>query len=253
MNASDVTYLPSVPSTNTWLRENAERFGNGHLVVTSDQTAGRGQRGNFWEAEPGKNLTFSMLLRDNGLKAARQFAISEGVALGVLEVLRKELAGYVAPEKIKVKWPNDIYVADDKIAGILIEHTLSGNNLSRSVVGIGVNVNQTIFTSSAPNPVSMAQLSGHCDFNLDSIMERIAKAIMHRMELICVSDKEQTRQHREFLENMWRNDGEAHRFQLPDTSCFAARIHTVESDGMLALKLPDGDIHHFAFKEVAFI
>lgn len=130
MSVGKITRLDEVESTNTWLKEHAQELGHGDVAVTDNQTAGRGQRGNFWEAEPGKNLTFSLLLHPEGVAPSHQFAISEAVALGVVEVVRSRLAGYVEPEQVKVKWPNDIYVGDDKIAGILIEHTLGSRSIT---------------------------------------------------------------------------------------------------------------------------
>lgn len=245
--------LASVASTNTWLKEHAGEFAHGDMVVTDDQTAGRGQRGNFWEAEPGKNLTFSLFLVPEGISPAKQFVISECVALGVAETLRDYLSGIVSPESIKVKWPNDIYVDDNKIGGILIEHTLGMGRIQHTVAGIGLNVNQTIFRSPAPNPVSMAQLAARVDFPIDEIMNDIAGNIMRRIGEVRRSDRAVDIQHEEFLSGMWRNDGKSYRFQLPDTSCFVAVIDGVASDGMLALRLPDGEVHTFAFKEVAFI
>ena len=253
MSVCKITRLDEVESTNTWLKEHAQELGHGDVAVTDNQTAGRGQRGNFWEAEPGKNLTFSLLLHPEGVAPSHQFAISEAVALGVVEVVRSRLAGYVEPEQVKVKWPNDIYVGDDKIAGILIEHTLGSRSITHSVAGVGLNVNQTIFCSSAPNPVSMAQLTGESHFPLEEILQEVCDAILRRIALIGRSEREQEKQHTEFLRCMWRNDGEMHRFMLPDTSCFAAMVDGVDADGMLRLKLQGGEIHKFAFKEVAFL
>lgn len=251
---SMVKYLPTVPSTNTWLKDNASEFGHGDIVLTDDQTAGRGQRGNFWEAEPGKNLTFSMLLKPGGIAPAKQFVISECVALGVVEVLRDWLSGYIRPEDVKVKWPNDIYVADNKIAGILIEHAITTDHIVHTVAGIGLNVNQTIFRSSAPNPVSMAQLAGNASFSVRDIMDEIAAAILRRMEDASRSDRGVDHLHEEFHAMLWRNDGNAYRFMLAsDTSRFVAVIDGVDPDGMLRLRLPDGTLHSFAFKEVVFI
>ncbi len=249
-----IKHLPTVPSTNTWLKEHASEFGHGDIVVTDDQTAGRGQRGNFWEAEPGKNLTFSMLLKPDSIAPARQFVISECVALGVSEVLRDRLSGHIDPDLVKVKWPNDIYVGDDKIAGILIEHAVNTERILHTVAGIGLNVNQTIFHSSAPNPVSMAQLAGHASFSLTEIMEDIAAAVLRRVKDASRSDRGVDHLHEEFHSMLWRNDGNAYRFMLAsDTSRFVAVIDGVDPDGMLRLRLPDGEVHRFAFKEVVFI
>ncbi len=133
--------LPSVPSTNTWAKEHSGTLSHGDIVVAHDQTAGRGQRGNHWEAE----------------------------------ALRRHLAE-TASETVTVKWPNDIYIGDRKIAGILIEHAISGMSISHTVAGIGLNVNQTRFVSDAPNPVSMAMIAG-TEFDLPAIMHEIADEI----------------------------------------------------------------------------
>lgn len=250
--AEAVTRLESVPSTNTWMKEHATDMPHGHVVVTGDQTAGRGQRGNFWESEPGKNLTFSIMLRPEAVEAAHQFRISEAVALGVVEVLRKWLHGAVLPENVKVKWPNDIYVNDDKIAGILIENTLRGTRLDSAVAGIGLNVNQTIFTSSAPNPVSMAQLAGH-DFPLTDLLADLRQAILDAVTIIDGKAEGAAALHRHFHSVMWRYDGEPHRFALPDGSRFRAVIDRVDPSGLLLLTMPDGTTQSFAFKEVAFL
>ncbi len=251
---NNIVRFPTLPSTNTWMKEHAGEFGHGDVVVTEDQTAGRGQRGNFWEAEPGKNLTFSLMLHPGAIAPGRQFIISECVALGVVDLLRAYLAPYVDSSMIKVKWPNDIYVGDSKIAGILIEHTLGSDRIIHTVAGIGLNINQTIFRSPAPNPVSMAQLVPHMVFDLPELMEKVVDNILARMTWLSSAGTAPADQHMEFLSVLWRNDGCAHRYMLAeDNSHFSAVIADVASDGMLSLRLPDGSIHSFAFKEVAFL
>ncbi len=150
--------LPETGSTNTWLKEHADEIPVPAVAVTDHQTSGRGQRGNTWEAEPGKNLTFSMLFKPEGVAPSGQFFISEAVCLGIVDTLRRYLPH---PETVKVKWPNDVYAGDRKICGILIEHSLeSASAIRHTIAGIGLNVNQKEFHSSAPNPVSMFNLTG---------------------------------------------------------------------------------------------
>ena len=146
--------LPVTASTNSWVAANSDTLAHGDIVMAVEQTAARGQRGNTWEATPGLNLTLSMLLRPEGVEAARQFDISRAVALGTAEMLQELLE-----QEVLIKWPNDIYVGDRKIAGILIENTLTGRLIDRSIAGIGVNINQEVFHSDAPNPVSVSQLT----------------------------------------------------------------------------------------------
>lgn len=234
--------LPSVQSTNTWAKEHAATLSHGEVVLTHCQTSGRGQRGNSWEAEPGKNLTFSLFLIPAALPPARQFEISEAVALGVAETVERHIG-----RTVRVKWPNDIYVDDRKIAGILIEHSLSGNRIAHTVAGVGLNVNQTRFLSDAPNPVSMANIAGR-EFELTPLLNEICGNILHRLEETAPGQR-----HTMFLEKLWRNDGEQHTFATHDGARFEARIADVGTDGILALVTSAGEKLTFAFKEVAFI
>lgn len=238
--------LASVPSTNTWAKEHAESLQHGDIVVTPDQTAGRGQRGNHWEAEPGCNLTFSIFLRPTAISPARQFLISEIVSLAVASALRSHLPES-ADSRISVKWPNDIYAGDCKIAGILIEHAVSGNGITHTVAGIGLNVNQRIFRSDAPNPVSMAMIAEH-DFPLEPIMLEIARQVTMQ------TDAPQSASiHADYLDTLWRKDGLPHTFSTPDGATFQAIIEDVAENGMLRLAPTDAPPCEFAFKEVVFI
>ena len=148
--------LVETDSTNNYLREQSAkaRLPEGSLVIADFQTAGKGQVGNSWESEAGKNLMFSILLYPDFLPANRQFLISQIASLSVKETLEKYT------DSVTVKWPNDIYWKDRKICGMLIENDLSGQHLYCSVVGIGLNINQEIFRSDAPNPVSLTQITG---------------------------------------------------------------------------------------------
>ena len=138
--------LHETSSTNSYLSRMASILPSGTVIYTNSQTSGRGQRGNSWEAEPGKNLTFSMLVKQPAVVPSKQFRISEAVSLAVVEWLSQYSDGF------SVKWPNDIYYNDKKICGILIEHVLCGNAIVHTIVGVGINVNQQHFLSDAPNP-----------------------------------------------------------------------------------------------------
>lgn len=205
---------------------------HGFALMAREQTAGRGQRGNSWEAEPGMNITMSVMLRPEQVPAIRQFEISEAVALAVADTVEALGVGNVA-----VKWPNDIYVGDRKIAGILIENTLSGNMISRSVAGIGVNVNQKEFHSDAPNPVSAAQLTGQ-RYDLQPIAAEMVDRILARLG---------RDNHAEYRRRLWRGSG-LWTWKTPDGREFQAEIIDVAPDGMLTLS---GQPRPFAFKEVA--
>lgn len=274
--------LPETGSTNTYAKANAAAImAEGQMPVcirTDRQIGGRGQRGNSWEAAPGKNLTLSLMFRPEGLRPAQQFSISEAVALGVCDLLAEH--GIAA----KIKWPNDIYVADSKIAGILIEHSLMGTGFQYTIAGIGLNVNQTTFLSDAPNPVSMAQLTapateynpyeesafgsyaatatdlaaafGADPYDLSALNASLCDAVMARMQHI-TTDAGRDRLHADFMDALWRNDGAYHTFRnmLPGhpADTFQARITAVDPSGHLRLATPEGATHIFAFKEVAWL
>lgn len=225
-----VEIIDECASTNAAIRRDAP---HGYALMALRQTAGRGQRGNTWEAEPGKNITLSLMLRPHDLDASRQFEVSEAVALGILDLLRE-----LGIDGVSVKWPNDIYVNDRKICGILIENALSGRQIARSIAGIGLNVNQTEFQSDAPNPVSISQLTGR-EHPIGTLAETMVTKILARLDR---SDN-----HADYLDNLWRRSGE-HLWQTPDGTRFRAAIEGVDSDGHLRLT---GCPNPFAFKEVA--
>ncbi len=149
-----ILLLEETDSTNTYVSVHADSLDDMTLVAAHSQTAGRGQRGNSWESEPGRNICATLFHRPAGVPARVQFAVSEATALGVADML----AHYGI--EARVKWPNDVYVGDRKICGILIENAVAGCDLLHCRIGIGLNVNQTVFRSDAPNPVSMAMLLG---------------------------------------------------------------------------------------------
>ncbi|MDE6653825.1 MAG: biotin--[acetyl-CoA-carboxylase] ligase, partial [Muribaculaceae bacterium] len=138
-----IIYVDEADSTNNLLAAESHRLSHGTALMARRQTAGKGQRGNSWEAAPGKNLTFSLLLRPQSILASHQFELLQVVAISIVKVLRSQLD----TDEIYIKWPNDIYYRDKKICGILIENSISGISIERSIVGIGINVNQDVFTS----------------------------------------------------------------------------------------------------------
>ena len=164
----DIIWLESVDSTNSEARRRAENLPDFAVIASSSQTEGRGQGDHTWLSETGKNLTFSIFVRHNpDLKAKDQFALSDLTAQSVVEFLsRYDITA-------RVKLPNDIYVGMDKICGILIENTLRGNSLYSSIIGIGLNVNQTEFDPSLPNPTSMSICKNNKAFDIDECLESL--------------------------------------------------------------------------------
>ena len=244
MESPRVIHLPEVDSTSKTLQtisEN-EELPSGSIVLADFQTAGRGQRGNSWESEAGKNLLFSVFLRPTDVPANMPFVISEMVSLSVGYMLDK----YVS--EIFVKWPNDVYHKDGKIAGILIENSILQGKISQSIIGIGINVNQTEFHSNAPNPVSMAQITG-CQFDLMTIMEDFREIFMEQSERL--NNRHFDLIHKDYLNSIYRKNG-YHKYC--DTSgVFEAAIHDIEPTGHLVLKRKDGVCSRYAFKEVSYL
>lgn len=242
----DVVRIESTSSTNSWMAERARDFQADTLVYAMEQTAGRGQRGNSWEAEPGMNLTASALLHTVGIEAAQQFIISEAVALAVVDILSHHGI------RAKVKWPNDVYAGDRKICGILIEHSLLGKEICHSIAGVGINVNQRKFLSDAPNPVSIWQLTGE-ETGVEETARRFASILESRIAGISTPEGREAT-HREYLSSLWRGDGHPHPFSdRIRGERFMASIAGVAPDGILTLADTAGHQRKFAFKEVEFL
>lgn len=239
-------HLKETASTNTYTTRMASMLPSGTVIYTYVQTAGRGQRGNSWESEPGKNLSFSLLIKDIAVRPAEQFYISEGVALAIVEFLSRYTG------EITVKWPNDIYWRDLKICGMLTENALQGSSIKTTVIGVGININQTVFRSDAPNPVSLAQIIGR-EVDLDESLRLVCSLIEKYTAFTGFSAEDFASLHSRYLSVLYRNDGRPHTFALPNGEQIEATISGVQPDGMLCLVLPDGSIGRYAFKEVAFV
>lgn len=243
----EIITLDEVNSTSTWLREQMPDAPHGTVVSAYNQTAGRGQRGNSWEAEPGCNLTFSILLQPRGITAATQFAISEAIATAIVDTLIPHVP---QPENLAIKWPNDIYYGDRKICGMLIENSIVGTNINRSIAGIGININQQEFRSNAPNPVSLWQITGK-NHDLTTILHDVVQNILTNIDRLALSSERDTIS-RQYRQQLWRRTG-SHPYRLPDGTTFNAMISRVAPDGMLTLTREDGTQSTYAFKEVASV
>ena len=215
----------------------------GTVISTHTQTGGRGQAGNTWESAAGMNLTLSIILYPTFLLARHQFLLNQAVSLGVLDSLRPFLdAG------LSVKWSNDIYIFNKKLAGILIQNTLSGAYMQSSVVGIGLNVNQTEFLSDAPNPSSLAletQNLFHLSEIRQSLFYHIEKWYLHlrasKYDLIRST----------YLDNLYLLNKKA-RFERPNGQQFEGMISGIHPTGKLII-YHGNELEAFGFKEVKFI
>lgn len=236
--------LSSTDSTNHFLKHYRPVSPKDMILVTTDfQTAGRGQAGNFWEAEAGKNLLFSLLLHPQAVEASRQFVLSQAMALAVCETL----SGYTG-EGISIKWPNDIYWKDRKICGMLIENTLTGQRMENCIIGVGLNVNQQEFRSDAPNPVSLRQILGK-EQEMVFILAEIIKRFKDCYRMIQSGNTEELAA--SYREHLYRREG-FHPYQDQEGT-FEAEIRRVEPSGHLVLAGKDGKERRYAFKEVRFL
>ena len=230
-------------STNTYLSRLAATLPGGTVIYTPSQTAGRGQKGNSWESEDGKNLTFSMLLKQPPVKARDQFCLSEAAAIAVVEALTAE-----ADDAFTVKWPNDVYWQDKKICGMLLENSLDGADIAHCIVGIGINVNQERFLSDAPNPVSLTNITGR-GHDLMALLKRVCSRIEELVNSLGDSTaREQL--HEQYMAALYRNDGALYPFEDAEGHRFMASVAGIALDGTLTLRHEDSTVHAYLFKQV---
>ena len=192
------------------------------------------------------NLTFSMLIKGSSIPPQEQFCLSEAVTIAI--ACECEARGAT---NVKIKWPNDIYSGDHKLCGILIENSLATGAIEHSVVGVGLNVNQTEWRSNAPNPVSLRQLTGNT-FNLEEVLHSTCERIDAMCSEINTAQGRATT-HRQYLSLLYRNDGAEHPFADAQGTPFNAKIADVAPDGVISLRLSNGELKHFYFKQVKHI
>ena len=213
------------------------------IVTTENQSIGKGQMGNSWESEPGKNLTFSIFCKPNFIPINEQFKITQIITLSIINSLKPIL------KNISIKWPNDIYCGDKKIAGILVENSLKGSKIDDSIIGVGLNVNQTEFHSDAPNPSSLKLLTNK-EHNLDELLNKILFNFIDIYLDLLHNDNSKSMQ-KKYMSNLYRSDG-LYKYS-DDKGDFYAKIVDIMSTGHLVLETESGEIRKYAFKEVSFI
>ena len=240
----EIIHLASTDSTNNYangqIRE--KEVPEGTVFLAYEQTSGRGQHKNFWESQPGENLTFSIVVYPDFLEIRRQFMLSKVVVLGIYKALSK----YV--DCLKVKWPNDIYAGDLKLGGILIENSIMYGLLKSSVIGVGLNINQTVFRSNAPNPVSLQNLTNK-HYDCSTILAEVLSGINWYYELLRSGDEKKIDE--EYGSQLYRLN-ETCKYRSEET-VFEGEIIGVSEIGQLLIRRSDGKILPFHFKEVEFL
>lgn len=240
----NIVELSDVDSTNTWIHDkfSCSEIKSWTAVRSANQKAGRGQRGNSWLSEPGANLLFSFLYQPKALHATQQFLLSQTVSLAVVDWLLS-----FTPHAC-IKWPNDIYVGEQKIAGILIENILLGEYINASIVGIGININQTDFSSDLPNPISLAMVT-HKTFDIKTELNHLLDCMERRLHMF---ENEYSNQlSKDYTQYLLR-------FKklgvfTANNEIFDAQIVDVLPSGEIVLKLANETLRQYGFKEVRHV
>ena len=252
----NIIWLKSTDSTNNRALDGIDIYPDGSVWAALHQSAGRGQRGNSWQSAEGENLTFSILFKPDFILAQEQFVISAAVAIGITNYLKSK--GIEA----KIKWPNDIYVADKKICGILIENFIGGEGVSSSICGIGLNLNQLDFPPQLPNPTSVLiereGRGGECceKFSLEEELELLLNEIFAQYE---AAKREKLANgnfnpiYKNYHSKLYRLN-QFHTFvEIATNQRVIAKIIGITEQACLLLQYPDGSTRAFAFKEISYV
>lgn len=232
-------------SENMQKRLLSEKLVEGTIIQADYQSAGKGQRNNNWESERGKNLLCSILLKPHFLHPRNTFFLNKITSLAVLDTLNE-----LTEQEVKIKWPNDVWIKEQKIAGILINNALMGNTLKSSIIGIGINVNQLIFRTPNLNATSLKILEGK-DFSNTNLLKRLAFHLETRyLQLKAGQVEGISADYRKALLGL---NESRHFKEAGSDNIFAGQIRGVNGLGQLIVKRSDGVINHYNNKEIIFI
>ncbi|EAY31097.1 biotin--[acetyl-CoA-carboxylase] ligase [Microscilla marina] len=237
-----VIHLPTCHSTNTYARNLAakERVVEGTVILTSEQTAGRGQMGNRWESEPYQNMTLSIVLCPTFLKISEQFHLNIAISLGIYNFLNQYL-----DDELKIKWPNDILYKHYKLGGILIENVIKGQYIEHAIIGIGLNINQGGFQT--PKASSLKLLTGQ-HYSLEELIPKLLKSIEEtylRLRQYQVNDLKN-----EYLGCLFRCNK---KYTFKSDVLFEGKIVGIDEYGRLLVEGETQEVKAYNFKEIAFI
>lgn len=243
INEPEITFLDVIDSTNNYAQHliSQKKAKNGQIILAQQQTSGKGQRNNTWQSSKGENLLMSLILFPNHLPIQHQFYLNMAVALSIVECLNKIV-------QFHIKWPNDIYYNQQKLGGILIENSITNNQLKTSIIGIGINVNQTQFPTNIPNPISLKLISAN-HYQLSSLAKSIASKILQYLNQIekghFLTIRNEYKSHL-FAHNQWQ------KFKTNQLS-FNGKICDVNPMGHLVVEHQNGLIKTYANGEIEFI
>ncbi|MEO8885652.1 MAG: biotin--[acetyl-CoA-carboxylase] ligase [Mucilaginibacter sp.] len=237
--------LKEVNSTNDFLKNllsNSKPLPEGTVIMAETQFAGRGQQQNKWHSEPGKNLTFSLLLNPSFLPIGEQFDLTRAISLGVIDALEPLLG-----ENLTIKWPNDIYFGDKKLGGMLIENLIQGSQIKNSIIGIGLNINQETFPDDANNAISIKQILQK-DYDLHGLLADICSHIESWYLNLRAGKKETVRF--AYLDRLYAINKQ--RLFKSGGEVFEGMIKNVRNNGLLVIDTDNGK-REFSLKEIEFI
>jgi len=237
--------LLAVDSTNTFLKRmvsNSEPLPEGTVIMAENQFEGRGQVESKWHAEPGKNLTFSILLHPSFLPVSEQFTLNMAISVAIQQALKK-----ITGDGLTIKWPNDIYFDDKKVGGMLIENIISGSRIKACVVGIGINVNQEVFEDVLKGRATSLSQILHNHVNLISLLAEICSHIEAGYLKLKAGNYKTLRQ--DYLKFLYRFNVKANYRQ--NGEIFEGRIVDVSAYGFLSMETKKG-LMTYNFKEIEF-
>jgi BirA family transcriptional regulator, biotin operon repressor / biotin---[acetyl-CoA-carboxylase] ligase len=242
---SHIVHLIKTDSTNEYVTQllKSNRPEEGTVFITDHQTHGRGMDTHSWESEPGKNLTFSILLYPHYLPVARQFMLNQVIAVGLSEFVRNKVN-----EHVTIKWPNDIYIGNKKVCGTLIQSSIISQSFDFVVIGIGLNVNQLHFTSPAPNPVSLQNVTG-IEYNLYELLEELCIILDRWYEQLRSGNSRTIREN--YLSALYRLN-EWYKYSIRENEC-DARITGISQYGQLILQGTEEKQYVCDIKEVIYL
>ena len=237
-------HFDRIDSTNAYLQRLQSETDIRNWVVSADeQSAGKGMGNNGWESEVGKNLTFSLAVDMSFLPAEKQFVLSEAVPLGIIEVLDDILPA----EKLSIKWPNDIFYENRKLAGILINSTIKANMMDVSIIGIGLNVNQTQFQDWPTHPISMKMIMGE-DYDLLPLLEQIVEHLIIKVELM---KSNPTSFEQDYLKRLFRYRTWA-EYEIGGKT-LRLFMTGIDAFGRLQLVDEQQELHQYEIKQIKFL
>ncbi len=241
---SRIFNFDNLPSTNDYAAQliKTSKPREGTIIRAGYQSTGKGQAGNRWESESNKNLLISIILFPSFIQPSDQFLISMAISLAISDFL----SGYTSYGSIK--WPNDIYVSDDKIAGILIENTLLQGSIINTIAGIGLNINQTRFTGNAPNPVSLAMVTGD-SHDPESCLTQLAVNLDKRYKQLIAGEYENLKE--EYISKLYRHN-EWHKYR-DKSGTFDGRIKEVNLSGIIHIETTGRTLKEYSFREVDYV